>query len=211
VTRIQDESLWRRQRLSRPQSPRHAAQHADAPAKAAGTVVEGRPASARVFSGDPRSLDVRSTSRWTSLVRSKARRPSWPQRRPDGLRSMMNALAGPVVARRRMPVDPSSQRKSRNRSQGCHRRRLAASTPTWSASTAWTLRVDVGDSVRLTKEPARVDGGGRPGNPPRRPVQEIVSGDALKAFDCGKARSDAVAQTGPCARDGHRRLTCGCS
>ena len=122
----------------------------------------------RVLAADPRSLDVRSTSRWTSLVRRRARRPIWPKRRRVGLRYLMNDLAGPVVARRRMPVGPPAQQESRNRSQGCHRRRLEASTPTWSLSTAWTLRVDVGDSMQRMTESGRADGGAPTRNPPPR-------------------------------------------
>jgi hypothetical protein len=50
--------------------------------------------------------------------------------------------------------------------------------------------------MRLMKESARVDGGGQPGNPSRRPVQEVTSGDALEVSDCGNTGLHQIAKTG---------------
>ena len=129
----------------------------------------------RVLAADPRSLDVRSTSRWTDLVGRRARRPIWPQRRRHGVRRSDGRSCRTGARATKNAARFVAQRESRIRSEGCHRRRPAASTPTWRASAAWTLRVDVGDSMQLMNESAWVEGGAPSGEPPRRRTSEAAA------------------------------------
>ena len=145
-------------------------------------MVEDRPAFERVLAADPRSLDVRSTSRWTSLVRRRARRPIGPKRRPDGLRSADGRSCRTGSWASKNAARFVASRESRNRREGCHRRRLAASTPTWRASAAWTLRVDVGDSQRCVAEAVGAEVGAIRRGQPRLKTSTGTGPCALESF-----------------------------
>ena len=84
-----------------------AAQQAVAPAKTATSVHVSRTVVSRRFAGEQRTLDVRSTSR--GRASSEVGRVD-PFGRSDDRTvcgALMNGLAGPVVGRRRMPLDSS--------------------------------------------------------------------------------------------------------
>jgi len=172
--------------------------------------VEGRSAFKRVLAADPRSLDVRSTSRGRASSEEGRGDPFGRSEDHAVCGALMNGLAGPVVARRRMPLDSlrNGNREieemdvtdvdpQRPRLRGVRRRRGRCGSTSVTPSNA-SRNPSAARSRRFVEA--------RPNR--RRPRAPAA---ARSSHSWARRSAEPGRKDGPCALDGLRRLTCGCS